>query len=708
MTTAVQFFESLFANRSSRCRKLHNLVNSVVIFDEAQTLPVSFLRPCVAAIGQLIQHYGVTAVLCTATQPALGALFTELAPGLPMREIMETPAELYTFFRRTTLRQTVELTEETLAVKITSEMQVLCIVNRRSTAQRLFEMLPQYEDLLELGQIARPGWATAKVSWALELGEEGQLLGLLHLQQEITRGKKTVLVPRELLVPQPVKRSSGVAANFLCDTCSYLLGADAKGKPERTAECFAAAAAKHRQLLSGEHGPAARAVLAFFDHWDPVSAPEHPVLQREWPEICKGGNLVFWYDGKPVTEYSEIGECWRRAREQAPDDASEGVCLVTGNYGPLARLHANIKGVAGAQSSGAALVSFNAPAFCSYGHEQGTNAPTSEYAAFAYTTALNYLLADREHIRRVGDTTLVCWAAGGQSAYQDFLLEAIYDDAPTEQDIRNTVFRLVQGQPVDWQNQCLKPDTRFYILGLAPNAARLSVRFFWQNSFGTLARNVERHYRDLEIVHSSDNTFSILPLWRLVQETVNQRSRNPEPSPRLSGELMLAVLNGAPYPATLLDGVALRIRADQQITWGRAAILKAWYLRNSQNEQLKEVMTVELNEQSNYLPYVLGRLFSVLEALQQSANGKSTIRDRYFNAASATPATVFPVLINLAQKHLAKLDAGLATYYNKQIADLNARITETLPARFTLEEQGAFQVGYYHETQKRYTKKEEK
>lgn len=143
VTTAVQFFESLFANRSSRCRKLHNLVNSVVIFDEAQTLPVSFLRPCVAAIGQLIQHYGVTAVLCTATQPALGALFTELAPGLPMREIMENPAELYTFFRRTTLRQAVELTEETLAVKITSEMQVLCIVNRRSTAQRLFEMLPR-------------------------------------------------------------------------------------------------------------------------------------------------------------------------------------------------------------------------------------------------------------------------------------------------------------------------------------------------------------------------------------------------------------------------------------------------------------------------------------------------------------------------------------------------------------------------------------
>ena len=566
-----------------------------------------------------------------------------------------------------------------------------------------------YEDLLTQGEIARPGWAVAKVSWALELGEDGSLLGLFHLQKEVPRGKKTTLVSQELLVPQPVKRSSGVAANFLCDTSSYLLGADAKGKPARAAECFAAAAALHRQLLAGAQSAAARAILNFFDRWNPAEAPEHPALKQDWPEICKGGNLIFWYDGQPVTEEPEIRDRWQQAQSQAPANTTEGLCLVTGSRVPLARLHPNIKGVAGAQSSGAALVSFNAPAFCSYGHEQGTNAPTGEYAAFAYTTALNHLLADREHIRRVGDTTLVCWAAGGQSAYQDFLMDAFYDDAPTEQDIRNTLFRLAEGLPVEWQDQRLDPDTRFYILGLAPNAARLSVRFFWQNSFGTLARNITRHYERLEIVRPAYDNFHTLPLWRLVRETVNLNARSPEPSPRLAGDLLLAVLNDAPYPATLLDGVTLRIRADKQINRGRAAILKAWYLRNSQDEQLKEVMTVELNEQSNYLPYVLGRLFSVLEAVQQCANPNinTTIKDRYFNSASATPATVFPLLINLSQKHLAKLDGGLATYYNKRITELNARITQTLPARLTLPEQSAFQIGYYHETQKRYTKKEE-
>lgn len=432
-------------------------------------------------------------------------------------------------------------------------------------------------------------------------------------------------------------------------------------------------------------------------------------MKQDWPEICKGGNLIFWYDGQPVTEEPEIRDRWQQAQSQPPADTTEGLCLVTGSRVPLARLHPNIKGVAGAQSSGAALVSFNAPAFCSYGHEQGTNAPTGEYAAFAYTTALNHLLADREHIRRVGDTTLVCWAVGGQRAYQDFLMDAFYDDAPTEQDIWNTLFRLAEGLPVEWRDQCLDPDTRFYILGLAPNAARLSVRFFWQNSFGTLARNITRHYERLEIVSPAYDNFHTLPLWRLVRETVNLNARSPEPSPRLAGDLLLAVLNDAPYPATLLDGVTLRIRADKQITRGRAAILKAWYLRNSQDEQLKEVMTVELNEQSNYLPYVLGRLFSVLEAVQQRANPNinTTIKERYFNSASATPATVFPLLLNLAQKHLAKLDGRLATYYNKRITELNTRITQTLPARLTLPEQSAFQIGYYHETQKRYTKKEE-
>ena len=577
-----------------------------------------------------------------------------------------------------------------------------------------------YEDLLNRGTIARPGWNLSKVSYGLLLDDNGSLVQLLHLQQEVLRGKKMALVPQEYSLPSPVKRSSGVAANFLWDNSGYLLGADNKGKPERSIKCFEAAKELHLDLLKDADSSAARAIVRFFETWDPSQAAACPVLQEDWEDIMKGGNLTFWYQEHPAAEDPIIREVWQRHYDGGDDSGEQDIlCLVTGRRASLAQLHPSIKGVVGAQSSGASLVSFNASAFCSYEHEQGANAPTSEYAAFAYATALNTLLADRDHVCRVGDTTIVLWAEGGDTAYQDCALFSLFGgmgaDAPSyqENDLLNALKQLASGHAIDWDESRLDPNTRFYVLGLAPNAARLSVRFFWQNSFGQLARNLDAHYNRLRIIRPAYDQTSSFTIWRMVLETVRKvpvGAKRPDPSPRLAGDLLLAVLNNVPYPATLLDGVQIRIRAQQDISWGQAAILKAYYLRNSRNEQLKEVMTMELNEQSTYLPYVLGRLFSVLEAVQQSANPgiNTTIKNRYFNSASATPALVFPTLINLAQKHLNKLDGGIATYYDKRITELSSRITETLPARMTLPEQSAFQIGYYHETQKRYTKKEEK
>ena len=574
-----------------------------------------------------------------------------------------------------------------------------------------------YEDLLRLGKINRPGWSKQKLNYSLLLSEEGELLQLLHLQQEVQRGNKTVLGPQEMWVPSPVKRSSGIRPNFLCDTSSYLLGVDGKGRADRSIDCFAASKALHLQLLREVDSPIARAIVRFFEHWDPSQAASHPALQEDWEELLKGGNLTFSLSEQFAAQDPAIADAWTQHYEDSSADAEPIRCLVTGQTGTLARLHPSIKGVAGAQSSGASLVSFNAPAFCSFEHEQGANAPVSDYAAFAYTTALNTLLADRNRVSRVGDTTILCWAAGGESAYQDCFLMSIFNDSYTENDILNTLHHLSKGESIQWDDTRLSPDTRFYVLGLAPNAARLSVRFFWQNSFGALARNLERHYQRLEIIRPSFDKFPTLPIWRLVLETVRKAppgGRAPEPHPRLAGDLLLAVLNDTLYPATLLNGVELRIRAERSVSRGQAAILKAYYTKYLEQFQpdspMKEALTVELNEQTNYLPYLLGRLFAVLEGLQQSANPgiNTTIKDRYFNSASATPAIVFPQLINLAQKHLNKLDGGLAVYYDKQITELSSRITQTLPTRMSLAEQSAFQLGYYHETQRRYTAKTNK
>ena len=575
-----------------------------------------------------------------------------------------------------------------------------------------------YEQLVRQGKLSAPGWDDSfKVSYELRLNDAGQLVSVLDLRTETKMGKKTVLAPRAMRVPAHEKRSSGIAANFLCDNSTYLLGADEKGKPERSADCFKACAKLHHTILDGVDSPAARALLAYFDSWNPAQAAAHPLLAEQWKEITGNANLIFGYEAADhshsfVNDDPAIQNAWQAHYNDRSADSDMGQCLITGKYAPIERTHPNISGVPGAQSSGAALVSFNAPAFCSYGHEQGDNAPVSKYAAFAYTTALNRLLADRNHCKHVGDTTILCWAENAEPVYQDamsmFLFGADEAAGIQESDVQAALKRLSAGQTVPFLEKELSPDQHFYLLGLAPNAARLSVRFFLRDTFGNLAQNLQKHAEEMEIDCSEKEKFRTLPIWAVVNETTRTVPGQPaKPSPQLAGDLLRAVLTGGRYPATLLNGVTLRIRAEQNVTRGRAAVIKAYYLRNYPTELNKEVYTVSLNETTN-VPYLLGRLFSVLEAVQKAANPgiNTTIKDRYFNAACATPGMAFPTLLRLSQKHLRKLNDGLATYYDNQITELMAQLPESgFPARLSLPDQGKFAIGYYHQTQKRFAKK---
>ena len=577
-----------------------------------------------------------------------------------------------------------------------------------------------YEQLVRQGKLSAPGWDDSfKVSYELRLNDAGQLLRVVPLLTEKTVGKKTVLAPRAMRVPAHEKRSSGIAANFLCDNSTYLLGADEKGKPERSADCFKACAKLHHTILDGVDSPAARALLAYFDSWDPAQAATHPLLAEQWKEITGNAHLIFGYEAADhshrfVNDDPAIQNAWQAHYNDRSADSDMGQCLITGKYAPIERTHPNISGVPGAQSSGAALVSFNAPAFCSYGHEQGDNAPVSKYAAFAYTTALNRLLADRNHCKHVGDTTILCWAENAEPVYQDamsmFLFGADEAAGIQESDVQAALKRLSAGQTVPFLEKELSPDQHFYLLGLAPNAARLSVRFFLRDTFGSFAQNLQKHAEEMEIDCSEKEKFRTLPIWAVVNETTRTVPGQPaKPSPQLAGDLLRAVLTGGRYPATLLNGVTLRIRAEQAVTRGRAAVIKAYYLRNYPTELNKEVYTVSLNETTN-VPYLLGRLFSVLEAVQKAANPgiNTTIKDRYFNAACATPGMAFPTLLRLSQKHLRKLNDGLATYYDNQITELMAQLPESgFPARLSLPDQGKFAIGYYHQTQKRFAKKNE-
>lgn len=573
-----------------------------------------------------------------------------------------------------------------------------------------------YESLAAAGKLEKPGWSMVKVSWGLELTPEGQIQRLWPLEIADAKGKKR---PQLIKLPAQTKKTVGVVSNFLCENSSYILGRDNKGKPERSLECFKACAARHREILAEVEHPMAKAILRFFAGWNPQTAEENAVLAPEWEEILKGGNLVFCMDGVYAQDVPEIAQAWDEA--YADDENAEmGRCLVTGQKAPVAILHPSIKGIVGAQSSGAALVSFNAPSLESFGKDdrdkqgQGRNAPVSTYAAFAYTEALNYLLREPAYHSRLGDTTLIYWAEGAEEEYSSAMAGMMFSDNVEQEDLKDVMEALSSGKTVLWNKLPLNPDNRFYILGIAPNAARLAVRFFLQNTFGSFAANMDRHQKRLEIVRPAFDEREGLSVWSLLRETANPNSRDKKPPEPLVSALMRAVLMNTPYPAELFIQTEIRLRAEHEVSRGKAAILKAYLLRNvvelnPDNHPYKEVLQVQLNENTTYLPYRLGRLFAVLEALQLKANPgiNATIKDRYFNSACATPAVVFPTLVRLAQNHLNKLDGGIKVYYDKMITGLFNAVEESYPVRLSLQDQGIFQIGYYHQKQKLFTKKEE-
>lgn len=356
-----------------------------------------------------------------------------------------------------------------------------------------------YENLLQQGKVAKAGWCQAKVSHVIELNEDGTIKGIVSLKQEEERGKKKVLIAPMLFVPEMVIRSSGISANFLCDNAKYLLGIDEDGTKSRIMDCFLAAKDKHLSILGKGKGAMAKAICAYFRNWNPKTAKENPILREYWEELNEGGNIIFGMRALEAQEDDEIKALWEEARNAESND-QQGICLVTGQRTDISRIHKGIKGVPGAQSSGAALVSFNAPAFESYGKEQSYNAPVGKYAEFAYTTALNYLLNQREYCFPLGDSMIVFWAESGKEEYQKTFMSWMNPQVDNQEEMKKLFGNLQRGLRVDLEDIKLNLEQKFYILCLAPNAARLSVRFFYQNSFGNIMENLSKPYQRMEIV----------------------------------------------------------------------------------------------------------------------------------------------------------------------------------------------------------------
>lgn len=587
-----------------------------------------------------------------------------------------------------------------------------------------------YQMMAEAGEAPRRGWCPVGVSFALEIAVDGALRRVYDLREEQRSGKKTAVRPRRMIVPDhPTRAGQKPPAYFLCDTSTYFLGlaedeedpAKAEKKRQDALQRFASAKELHEKMLGDLDAPAAQAVVAFFRQWQPEQAKMHPVLAEFFPDMAAGGNVVFRFQGRFVQEDAAIAARWERTLTAQEDDA-QGICLVTGKEGSIARLHPKIKGVPGAQVSGANLVSFNTESSNSYGHAQGANAPVSEDASFAYGMALNALLADSDHRQILGDTAVVYWAEQENEAVQD--LTSILmggKNIMTEASLQGLFQNLVNGRPIRFESAEIPYENPFYILGLSPNAARLSVRFFLRSSFGDFLQHVKVHRERAAITMPPRKPWTSPPLWAWLQATVSPNASNKSPLPILAGSAMVAILQDTLYPASLYAQVLLRIHAEvdateakpphYKITGERASIIKAYLIKNKKRGELR----MKLNEEITDPAYVLGRIFSLREGIQRAVNPNlnATIKDRYFDVASTTPARVFPILEHLTNHHLKKMageNQRLKTYYEKQMTRLMGMLdaSKGIPKLLNAEEQGMFILGYYQQTQARYEKKPDK
>lgn len=559
----------------------------------------------------------------------------------------------------------------------------------------LQSLVSYYEALAKTGELNRPGWGIVRVSYAVCLRPDGSIRDIISLRKEEQRGKKTVWVPLALNAPEQVVRSSGIKANFLCDTAAYLLGWSSADK--KASQKFEAAKELHLNILKDAASDAAKTLCSFFAVHQPENIASLGLPDSMLGSLEKGALLTFADEyGRYLMEDAAVAEAWDRSYS-SNDDAGKGRCLVTGQLDEIAILHNKIKGVEGAQSSGASLIGFNAPAYESYGKDggQGLNAPVGRYAMYAYTTALNYLLAGKHRVR-IGDTVTVWWTPDGDAACEDQFGMMLYGE--DDQTLSDAMKKISRGEPLGFTDEKLsKP---FCILGISPNAARLSVRYFYRDSFGNFIRNIAAHYQRLEI-EKSDKLQKYLTPFFLLLETVpsNQRDRSKGISPLLSGALLTAIINDWRYPEMLYEAVLTRIRAEHEVTAGKAAIIKAYLIKNTAYHTDEEVLTMALNEESTNRAYVLGRLFAALERAQLHAQKFTNLRERYLTSACATPGLVFPSMIQMASHHTAK---SRSTDDVKLIGSLIDKLEggAAFPARLSNTEQGLFLEGYYQQREK--------
>lgn len=592
--------------------------------------------------------------------------------------------------------------------------------------QRLNEL---YDRLLEspdseTGAMRVPpyGFTDENISYCLVLSKVGELVDIQDVRDTSEKKPK----PKRLSVPQPSKRTSGVKPNFLWDKTSYVLGIEgnkdknaAKENPWLLAENTHAAFKQfHVDLLANKDDAGLIALQRFLCDWKFEQFSQAPFTLEH-----VDANVVFKLDGDVgyIHERSAAKRMWLSLLKPDPQSeggpsSAHGICLVTGEKAALSRLHPAIKGVYGGQSSGGSIVSFNAEAYESYGKSQGGNAPVSAQAAFAYTTALNYMLRrENGHCLSIGDTSTVFWAHAKsvQEESQAVAFFSAFANPPSDEGqakkLGFSLEKIAKGHPVEEVAPYLDPKSRFYVLGLAPNAARLSVRYWLDSTLGELGQRLSEHWQDMQIEPLPWNPEQPPSVWRCLIQTA-PLSKTENIAPQLAGEWLRSILTGQRYPRALLTQIVQRLRSDGDMNGLRVALIKAILQRDHRKGFLKEGIPMSLDLENSPLAYRLGCLFAVLERAQSEAipGANATIVDRYYGTASSVPYSVFPRLIAGFQTHVSKIrkdKPGYAVNLGKQIGNILDALPSSFPKQLSIEQQGQFAVGYYHQRQSFFAKK---
>lgn len=572
----------------------------------------------------------------------------------------------------------------------------------------LASLASAYERLAARGEVPTYGYSTEGIGYLIPLNEDGTPAGPpIDLREGEGKKKRA----RPMAVPASFKRPGTMPrAFFLWDNTAFALGVTA-AEGKNAAARFAAFQERHRKDLADTDDPGLLALLRFVETWTPEQFDA-----LGWPAEMKDQNVVFALErerlrGVCIHDRPAARALW--ARLTAAAGRPEAVCLVSGERAPIARLHPAVKGVWGAQTSGASIVSFNLDAFTSYGHEQGDNAPVSEGAAFAYTTALNHFLnRDSRNRIQIGDASTVFWADASngvaEAAFGAWFGDQPIDEGSEASKVGAELERIRQGRAREGDLKLLE-GVRFHVLGLSPNAARLSVRFWLDDDFAQIARRYDEHVKAMRIEPPPRDASP--SLWRYLIETATQRKSENIP-PNLAGEWLRAILTGGPYPLTLLATVLMRLRADKDVNALRVAVLKAVLIRNFGKTE-KEA-PVGLDPENKEPGYLLGRLFATYERIQTEAlpGLNATIRDKFYGAASATPRKVFTVLDRGSANHLAKIGKekrGYAVTLEKVVMQIMSHLDpdgDPFPAFLSADQQALFPIGYYHQKNEFFRRKD--